>query len=133
MVFLVPYASDRPLKRFIRCGQRMKRRTANTGHNSFAFDRRSNIDRMSNGDGTELNQRELNERKVTARIENEKYMRSHQELRFMISKATEMVLLEKPRDVPRFLADFFMREDLMNVVMNHPTADHEKTDRKSVV
>ena len=70
----------------------------------------------------------LNKAKVALRLENEKYLRQHPELRGMISLFMAKVLEGKPEDVQQYAAEFFTQEDLepkvresMEVVTFKPT------------
>ena len=52
-------------------------------------------------------QRSLDEKKGQIRLDNEKYLRDHPELRQMTSVFLARVLEEKPGDVLEFAATFF--------------------------
>jgi len=52
-------------------------------------------------------QTDLNEKKVQMRMENEKYLREHPEVRQLVSKFLKSVLVEQPSDVKRAATCFF--------------------------
>ncbi len=63
---------------------------------------------MASGGGlTAEQQHSLNEKKVSIRLNNERYLRDHPELRTMTSKFMASVLEAKPDDVVQFAAKFF--------------------------
>ena len=64
-----------------------------------------------------LNARE----KVKQRMDNEMYLRAHPELKQMIAKAVDYILLTKPetRDLHQQICKFFMQENLRDICNNH--------------
>ena len=66
------------------------------------------------GDGPLLSKKD----KVKQRMDNEKYLRAHPELKHMISKAVEQILMDKPetKNLHEELCKFFTQGDLKQVV-----------------
>ena len=55
--------------------------------------------------------------KIELMISNEKYLRIHPELKLMIQKCIEQVMVEKPKDITPFLIQFFTRPDLKSFIL----------------
>ena len=70
---------------------------------------------------TAQEQKTLNREKISRRISNEKYLIAHPELKILMSKAVEQVLLERPDqyNIPTFLQHFFTQPKLEEVVMGN--------------
>ncbi|XP_061426664.1 RIIa domain-containing protein 1 [Lethenteron reissneri] len=56
---------------------------------------------------SERQQRQLETLKVRTRIEDERYLRSHSEIRILLMAFLKEVFLKKPEDVREFAAEFF--------------------------
>mmetsp|Transcript_9119 Transcript_9119/g.33655 ORF Transcript_9119/g.33655 Transcript_9119/m.33655 type:complete len:80 (-) Transcript_9119:1122-1361(-) len=65
---------------------------------------------------------------IKTRISNEKYLREHPEVKLMLSKVTEAVLREQPKDLAAFVADWFNDEKLEEKVLGEGMP--EKQDEK---
>ncbi|XP_062254338.1 RIIa domain-containing protein 1 [Platichthys flesus] len=57
-------------------------------------------------------QEKLRQFKIKARIENEKYLRSHPELEVLVGDFLRDVLLKRPADIRQFAADHFNNPSL---------------------
>lgn len=66
---------------------------------------------------SEEQQVRLNEKKVELRLDNERYLRKHPELRQLFKHFMAQVLEEKPANVQEFAAHFFTQADLRDQVM----------------
>mmetsp|Transcript_20343 Transcript_20343/g.23045 ORF Transcript_20343/g.23045 Transcript_20343/m.23045 type:complete len:94 (+) Transcript_20343:74-355(+) len=60
--------------------------------------------------------RELENKKVQLRMDNERYLREHPELGWMVSVFLRKVLYEKPEKILHFSGEFFDRNDLRDYV-----------------
>uniref|UniRef100_A0A0G4IDS5 RIIa domain-containing protein n=1 Tax=Chromera velia CCMP2878 TaxID=1169474 RepID=A0A0G4IDS5_9ALVE len=65
---------------------------------------------------TEKQQRQLNKTKVLTNVQNEKYLRSHPELKKLVSVFLNETLEHKPDRILEFAGDFFTRPDLRALV-----------------
>ncbi|OAF65886.1 RIIa domain-containing protein 1 [Intoshia linei] len=54
----------------------------------------------------------LKEKKIQTKIDNEKYLRSHLELKCMLNLFVKDILMNKPTNVCDFTADYFTNETL---------------------
>ena len=63
----------------------------------------------------------LNQRKVDMRLENEKYLRGHGELKLMVSVFMRRLLEEKPENPVLFAGQFFTRPGLKKDVLSSIT------------
>jgi hypothetical protein len=63
----------------------------------------------------------LNQRKVDMRLENEKYLRNHSELKLMVSVFMRRLLEEKPENPVLFASQFFTRPGLKKDVLSSIT------------
>ena len=63
----------------------------------------------------------LNQRKVDMRLENEKYLRAHSELKLLVSIFMRRLLEEKPDNPVLYAGQFFTRPDLKNDVLSSVT------------
>jgi len=70
---------------------------------------------------------------IKTRISNEKYLREHPEVKLMLSKVTEAVLREQPKDLAAFVADWFNDEKLEEKVLGEgmPEKQDEKWDMRA--
>lgn len=50
-------------------------------------------------------------------ISNEKYLRSHPEVKLLLKKVIEQVLKDKPEQILPYVVEFFTREDLKEFVL----------------
>ena len=66
---------------------------------------------------SEEQQVRLNQAKVELRLENERYIRAHPELRQLFKHFMAVVLEEKPDNVQEFAANFFTQDNLRDVVL----------------
>ncbi|KAG2374457.1 hypothetical protein C9374_010741 [Naegleria lovaniensis] len=59
--------------------------------------------------------------KVKQRMDNEKYLRAHPELKQMIARAVDVILVTKPetRDLHQQICKFFMQENLKDICNNN--------------
>ena len=63
----------------------------------------------------------LNQRKIDMRLENEKYLRSHSELKLLVSVFMRRLLDEKPENPVLFAGQFFTRPGLKKDVLSSVT------------
>ena len=63
----------------------------------------------------------LNQRKVDMRLENEKYLRGHSELKLMVSVFMRRLLEEKPENPVLFASQFFTKPGLKKDVLSSVT------------
>ncbi len=63
----------------------------------------------------------LNQRKVDMRLENEKYLRAHGELKLLVSVFMRRLLEEKPANPVLFAGQFFTRPGLKKDVLSSVT------------
>mmetsp|Transcript_23615 Transcript_23615/g.42575 ORF Transcript_23615/g.42575 Transcript_23615/m.42575 type:complete len:89 (+) Transcript_23615:89-355(+) len=79
---------------------------------------------------TEGEQKELNQQKVELKIENEKYLRKHPEVKIILSKLMDRILEEKPshENILPTVEAFFLNNDLPTMVTQHKKeeAEHRK-------
>ncbi|XP_066464959.1 RIIa domain-containing protein 1 [Eleutherodactylus coqui] len=52
-------------------------------------------------------QRRLRDWKIQTRISNEEYLRTHQEVKLLLSEFIRDVLLRRPENIREFAADYF--------------------------
>ncbi|XP_056401887.1 RIIa domain-containing protein 1 isoform X2 [Hyla sarda] len=52
-------------------------------------------------------ERRLRDYKIQSRLSNEEYLRSHQEVKLLISAFIREVLLKRPENIREFAADYF--------------------------
>ncbi|KER31832.1 hypothetical protein T265_02058 [Opisthorchis viverrini] len=58
-----------------------------------------------------------NRLKTETRINNEKYLREHPEIQFMISAFLRDLLVKQPEDPRKHFTDFFIRSDLRDQIL----------------
>ena len=63
----------------------------------------------------------LNQRKVDMRLENEKYLREHSELKLLVSVFMRRLLEEKPTNPVMYASAFFTRPGLKKDVLSSVT------------
>ncbi|CAH8484755.1 unnamed protein product [Dicrocoelium dendriticum] len=81
------------------------------------------------GDLGALNNRqqaETNRLKTETRLNNEKYMRRHPEIRYIISAFLRDLLLTKPEDPRKHFTDFFSRPDLSDCIEKAREVDQQR-------
>ena len=62
-------------------------------------------------------QEKLHQQKVQMRLNNEKYLRSHPELKALVSLFMRTLLEDKPEKPEIFAAEFFTRPDVKAIVL----------------
>ena len=62
-------------------------------------------------------QEKLHQQKVQMRLNNEKYLRAHPELKALVSFFMRTLLEEKPEKPELFAAEFFTRPDVKPIVL----------------
>ena len=62
-------------------------------------------------------QEKLHQQKVQMRLNNEKYLRSHPELKALVSLFMRTLLEDKPEKPELFAAEFFTRPDIKEIVL----------------
>ena len=75
---------------------------------------------------SEEQQQRLNETKVSLRLENEKYLRAHPELRLLFATFISEALKAKPSNPQEFAAEFFTQDGLKERVMMPPKPEPVK-------
>lgn len=61
---------------------------------------------------TSEERKQLHQRCVDARIENERYLRTHPELNIVLGEAVRLLLIHRPTEPVAFLEDFLATKDL---------------------
>lgn len=61
---------------------------------------------------TPAERKALHQRCIDARIENEKYLRSHPELALVLNEALRLILIRRPDEPVAFIEDFLATQDL---------------------
>ncbi|XP_041799144.1 RIIa domain-containing protein 1 [Chelmon rostratus] len=72
--------------------------------------------RLDVGVLTAEQQEKLRQFKIQTRIDNEKYLRSHPEVKVLIGDFMRDVLLKRPDDIQEFAADYFTKTNLHMVI-----------------
>jgi hypothetical protein len=62
-------------------------------------------------------QEKLHQQKMQMRLNNEKYLRSHPELKALVSLFMRTLLEDKPEKPELFAAEFFTRPDIKEIVL----------------
>ncbi|XP_065909802.1 RIIa domain-containing protein 1-like [Dysidea avara] len=73
---------------------------------------------------TKEQQDKLNQQKIDIRIENERYLRSHPEISALIGGFVSEVVLQQPKDIREFAAEYFNDPALADKVR---TIQHENS------
>jgi len=72
-------------------------------------------------------QERLNQKKISLRIENEKYLRNHPEIPILIKDFLKEVYTSKPNDIREFAAKYFTQSDL-GVKLENSIRQNDKID-----
>ncbi|KAG5445523.1 RIIa domain-containing protein 1 [Clonorchis sinensis] len=74
-----------------------------------------------------------NRLKTETRINNEKYLREHPEIQFMISAFLRDLLLKQPEDPRKHFTDFFIRPDLRDQILQLEKEYYQKMEDDTTV